>query len=224
MRGRGSPRAQPQAAATLRRAEASPAPLRAGPGSTGPRRGRTLRPPHKSEPLHTTPPPGGRAAVTHNSTIHWPCSTRLQLEPLSTCTRLRGSPGLPTGDEEKTEAAKGPSTTPKSRATPPLTAMLPPPGPGSEGGGGPRPTAAAGAELPWEREGRAARPLAVWSRLLWQRALRFLPFWNEGCLIAGSSPARANAPLYSSGFMSVEGTRNGMPSSRCRVMSTERGR
>lgn len=187
MRGRGSPRAQPQAAATLRRAEASPALLRAGPGSTGPRRGRTLRPPHKSEPLHTTPPPGGRAAVTHNSTIHWPCSTRLQLEPLSTCTRLRGSPGLPTGDEEKTEAAKGPSTAPKSRATPPLTAMLPPPGPGSEGGGGPRPTAAAGAELPWEREGRAARPLAVWSRLLWQRA-------RCGSFRSGTKAASSRAP------------------------------
>lgn len=98
-------------------------------------------------------------AVTHNSTIHWPCSTRLQLEPLSTRIRLRGSPGLPADDEEKTEAARGPSAAAKSRAVPPLAAMLPPPGPGSEGRWRPPPNcrrgggAAAGA--------RRARGVAV---------------------------------------------------------------
>lgn len=85
-------------------------------------------------PLPGASEEGGKAAVTHNSNIHWPCSTRLQLEPPSTCTRLRGSPGLPAGKEETEEEAARPSSAARSRAA--VAAMSDPRAPGSEGARG----------------------------------------------------------------------------------------
>lgn len=136
---------------------------RAEAGDAGHRRQESPPPP----PAPAASEAGGKAAATHNSNIHWPCNTRLQLEPPSTCTRLRSSPGLPAREEDE-EAEAGPSTAARSRAAGaerhrhPLlqpAAMFNPPAPGSEGASGRR----GGGACAGARRRRAERPLG-WSR------------------------------------------------------------